>query len=73
MVGLPVTLSGEEGAQAAEARAFAERLAARSTVPVETYDERFTTTLARRTPGRLAGGLARGRSPARELPERRGR
>ncbi len=52
VVGLPVSLSGEEGPQAAEARAFAARLAAALDVPVETYDERFTSALARRTPGR---------------------
>ena len=52
VVGLPVSLSGEEGPQAAEARAFAARLAAAVSVPVETFDERFTTALARRTPGR---------------------
>jgi putative Holliday junction resolvase len=51
VVGLPVSLSGEEGAQATEARAFAERLAQSLSVPVETFDERFTTTLAQRTPG----------------------
>ena len=53
VVGLPVSLSGDEGAQASEARAFAARLEARLDVPVTTYDERYTTTLARRTPGRL--------------------
>ena len=52
VVGLPVSLSGEEGPQAAEARAFAARLAAAVRVPVETFDERFTTALARRTPVR---------------------
>lgn len=52
VVGLPVGLSGEEGAQAAETRAFAARLAERLDVPVGTWDERFTTALARRTPGR---------------------
>jgi putative Holliday junction resolvase len=51
VVGLPVLLSGEEGSQALEARTFAERLAARLSVPVTTYDERFTTRLAQRTPG----------------------
>jgi putative Holliday junction resolvase len=54
IVGLPVTLAGEEGAQAAETRAFAARLAGRLAIPVETFDERFTTTLARTTPGRSA-------------------
>ena len=52
VVGLPVSLSGEEGPQAAEARAFAARLAEALAVPVETYDERLTSALARRTPGR---------------------
>ena len=54
LVGLPVSLSGEEGAQAAEARGFAERLRAVVGVPVETWDERFTTRMARATPGRHA-------------------
>jgi putative holliday junction resolvase len=46
VVGLPVSLSGEEGQQAAEARAFAEELADRLDIPVEEYDERLTTRLA---------------------------
>jgi putative holliday junction resolvase len=54
VVGLPVSLSGEEGAQAEEARAFAERLRPVVGVPVETWDERFTTRLAQATPGRHA-------------------
>jgi putative Holliday junction resolvase len=53
LVGLPVSLSGSEGAQAAEARRFAECLAERLDVPVTTFDERYTTSLARRTSGRL--------------------
>jgi putative holliday junction resolvase len=53
VVGLPVSLSGDEGAQAAEARRFADRLAQHIEVPVVTFDERFTTRLAQRTPGRL--------------------
>lgn len=51
VVGLPLTLAGEEGAQAAEARSFAERLAQRLAVPVELYDERLTTRLAERSGG----------------------
>ena len=46
VVGLPVSLDGIEGRQAAEARAFRDELAAILDVPVETYDERLTTRLA---------------------------
>jgi putative Holliday junction resolvase len=46
LVGLPLTLAGEEGFQAARARAFADRLRARVRVPVELYDERLTTRMA---------------------------
>jgi putative Holliday junction resolvase len=46
VVGLPVSLDGSEGEQAAVAREFATRLAALVTVPVETYDERLTTRMA---------------------------
>ena len=46
VVGLPVSLDGSEGAQAAAARVFADDLAARLDVPVETYDERLTTKMA---------------------------
>ena len=52
VVGLPLTLRGEEGAQAVETREFVAELAARCTVPVDTYDERFTTTPCRRLRGR---------------------
>ncbi len=51
VVGLPLTLAGEEGQQAATARQFAERLRARLKVPVELYDERLTTRMADATPG----------------------
>jgi len=46
VVGLPLSLSGEDSAQTAETRAFAERLQRSVQVPVELYDERFTTRLA---------------------------
>jgi putative pre-16S rRNA nuclease len=49
VVGLPVSLSGAEGPQAAEARAFGEALDEILDVPVETYDERLTTRLAERS------------------------
>jgi putative Holliday junction resolvase len=51
LVGLPLSLSGRDSAQTAETRAFAERLAERVSVPVELYDERFTTLMASRDPG----------------------
>jgi putative holliday junction resolvase len=46
VVGLPLTLRGERGAQAQETDAFVEALRAAVGVPVESYDERFTTSLA---------------------------
>jgi putative holliday junction resolvase len=46
VVGLPLTLRGERGEQAEETERFAEALEAALDVPVERYDERFTTTLA---------------------------
>jgi putative holliday junction resolvase len=46
IVGLPLTLRGERGAQAEETERFVEELRAALDVPVETFDERFTTVLA---------------------------
>jgi putative Holliday junction resolvase len=46
VVGLPLTLRGERGEQAEETERFAEALEAILDVPVERFDERFTTTLA---------------------------
>ena len=46
VVGLPLSLSGADSAQTTETRAFAERLQRAVQVPVELYDERFTTSLA---------------------------
>ena len=54
LVGLPLTLAGEEGEQARAARAFADRLARAITVPVEMYDERMTTRMADRAGGEAA-------------------
>jgi putative Holliday junction resolvase len=51
VVGMPLTLRGAHGEQARETTGFVERLRARCSVPVETYDERFTTTMADRTAG----------------------
>jgi putative pre-16S rRNA nuclease len=52
VVGLPLSLAGGDSAQTVETRAFADRLAQELPVPVELYDERFTTRLAERTGGR---------------------
>jgi RNase H-fold protein (predicted Holliday junction resolvase) len=46
VVGLPLTLRGEAGEQAQETLAFVAELEAVAQVPIETYDERFTTTMA---------------------------
>jgi putative Holliday junction resolvase len=51
LVGLPLSLGGGDSAQTAETRAWAERLRAAVDVPVELYDERFTTRLAGRAGG----------------------
>jgi putative Holliday junction resolvase len=51
VVGLPLTLRGEHGKQAAETERFVAALRALLTVPVETADERFTTALAQRFGG----------------------
>jgi putative Holliday junction resolvase len=51
VVGMPLTLRGERGAQAAETDAFVDALRLSVEVPVETYDERFTTALAEREGG----------------------
>ena len=58
VVGLPVTLGGERGAQADETERFVERLRAAVDVSVETFDERFTTTLARSSETRAAEDAA---------------
>jgi len=53
VVGLPVTLGGDEGVQAETAREFARRLEEKARLPVELYDERLTTRMAE-----AAGGKA---------------
>jgi putative Holliday junction resolvase len=54
LVGLPLSLSGGDTDQTRETRAFVQRLSDRLNVPIEVYDERFTTKLARRTGGVMA-------------------
>lgn len=54
VVGLPLTLRGSRGEQAVETESFVEALRGAVGVPVELYDERFTTTLAQRAPAAAA-------------------
>lgn len=51
VVGLPLSLSGGDSTQTADTRAFAEGLQRAVEVPVELYDERFTTVMAQRDGG----------------------
>jgi putative Holliday junction resolvase len=51
VVGLPLTLRGEHGKQAQETGEFVRVLREALDVPVETYDERFTTAIAARGAG----------------------
>jgi putative Holliday junction resolvase len=51
VVGLPLTMRGTRGEQVAETERFVEALRGVVAVPVELFDERFTTDLAQQTPG----------------------
>ena len=51
IVGLPLTLRGTHGEQATETERFVDALRGVLDVPVELYDERFTTDLAQQTAG----------------------
>jgi putative pre-16S rRNA nuclease len=50
VVGLPLTLRGERGEQVQETERFVEALNDVTDVPVVTFDERFTTSLAEQDP-----------------------
>ena len=51
VVGLPVSLGGGDSAQTRETRQFTDRLGEVTRLPIEFYDERFTTSLAQQTGG----------------------
>jgi putative Holliday junction resolvase len=68
IVGLPLHLSGAEGAQAGLARGFCRELEALVPVPVETYDERLTTRMADAS-RRAGAGAARDSLAAAHLLE----
>ena len=57
VVGLPLTLRGDHGEQARETERFVERLRGAIEIPVETYDERFTSVLAGGDDARAAAHL----------------
>jgi putative Holliday junction resolvase len=59
VVGLPLTLRGEQGLQAEETARFVDALRAAVDVPVESFDERFTTALAASGPSSRAPEDAR--------------
>jgi putative Holliday junction resolvase len=56
VVGLPLSLRGTDTAQTLETREFAGQLSRRlgDEVPVEMYDERFTTRIAQRMEGQFS-------------------
>lgn len=60
VVGMPLTLRGQHGEQARATAAFVERLRVACAVPVETYDERFTSVLAGGDDARAAAHLLSG-------------
>jgi putative pre-16S rRNA nuclease len=51
VVGLPLTMRGERGEQAVETEEFVALLRSALDVPVESFDERFTTDLAEQSGG----------------------
>jgi putative Holliday junction resolvase len=57
VVGLPLTLKGERGEQAQETERFVAVLRERLAVPVEMFDERFTSVLADGDDARAAAHL----------------
>jgi putative holliday junction resolvase len=58
VIGLPVTLRGERGAQAEETERFIAALRRATDLPIESFDERFTTKLADATETRAARDAA---------------
>jgi putative Holliday junction resolvase len=60
VVGMPLTLRGERGEQARATDAFVGLLRARLDVPVETFDERFTSVLADGDDAKAAAHLLSG-------------
>lgn len=57
IVGLPVSLSGREGPQAATIRDYAEHIREELAVPMDYWDERLTTSIAEKH--LIASGVSR--------------
>ena len=57
VVGIPRTMSGEEGPQAKEVRAYARTLSRDLKIPITYWDERLTTVIAERS--LISGGRNR--------------
>ena len=57
VAGLPTGMSGREGPQSADVRAYADRLATDLDLPMDYWDERLSTAIAERT--LIAGGTSR--------------
>ncbi len=57
VVGLPTGMSGREGPQSADVRAYADQLAMDLDLPMDYWDERLSTAIAERT--LIAGGSSR--------------
>jgi putative Holliday junction resolvase len=57
VVGLPLTLRGEHGEQARATTEFVDRLRTALDLPIETYDERFTSVIAGGDDARAAAHL----------------
>lgn len=69
VVGLPVSLSGEDSGQTELTRTFASELGEAVSVPVETWDERFTTRMAAQTRRQTGAGSAEDSIAAAHLLE----
>ena len=63
VVGLPVHMSGDEGEKAKEARAFGNRIAAATKLPIVFHDERFTSKMA--DSAMIGAGLSKQKRKAR--------
>lgn len=57
VAGLPVSMSGREGPQAADVREYTDAIATEVGLPLDYWDERLTTSIAERS--LIAGGTRR--------------